>query len=159
MAPPTKTQYDETLLYEGKYGEWFRSSLTAAATAWVQRAQCPNCHRTPNANWICICVVERAKPSAWVNRESLVWRLQAACQGADLDIFFPRNEAVYNLERARWRQYCACCEVSGLCTLFAADSHSVGIFGGKLFGAKSHFKSGNPTGSGKVGHPRKVAQQ
>lgn len=158
--PPRKYQYDETLLYQGKYGEWFWSRLSPEARSYLKRPQCPDCHQTPRqSSQACLCVLERGKPAGWVNRESLAWRLQAACIGVDLETFFPANEALYNRRDAAWRKYCSCCEVSGACILFAADSKSIGIYGGRLFG-KSHFKSGNPLGSGKPGRPlrQKVEQ-
>lgn len=55
-APPNKFQYDETLLYLGKYGEWFWSSLSAKARNFLTRPQCPQCHQTPyQSNRPCEC--------------------------------------------------------------------------------------------------------
>lgn len=161
MAPhPKKYQYDETLLYQGKYGEWFRSSLSAEAQAWVNRPQCPECKRTVfQAGHKCECLRERYKPESWINRDGLAWRLQAACKGADLDIFFPDNEALFNQPDAKWRAFCGCCPVAGPCILFAADSKtSSGVYGGKYLRPSHRPPSQDPFGTGKPGRRKKAVE-
>jgi hypothetical protein len=150
-------QYDETLLYQGRYGEWFQTSLTEHARAWVNRKQCPTCGVTPRTNHRCRCQDRTTEPE-WVNRESLTWMLKAACRGADLEIFFPDNEAIFNQPDAPWREYCCCCEVTGACILFAVDSKTKsGVYGGKFLRPSHRVPSKNPTGTGKPGRPRKKA--
>lgn len=151
-----KFQHDDELLYQGRYGEWFWSALSSKAQSYIRRPPCPVCSRTPyQSNKFCDCLEQRRKPAGWVNRESLAWQLQAVCQGADLNIFFPHNEHLYNKANAPWREYCPRCFVSGDCKLFAVDSKSVGVFAGELHGAR-YFRSKTPNGTGLRGRPPKT---
>lgn len=158
-APPNSFQYDETLLYLGKYGEWFWSALSEKARNFLTRPQCPQCHRTPyQSNRPCECASTPIQSTNWVDREGPAWRLQAECRGVDLDVFFEGNAATFDKPDATWRKYCGCCKVSGSCTLYAVDSRSIGIFGGQLFDRGNNFKSRNPEGTGQRGRPRKKAE-
>lgn len=151
-----KMLWDETLLHEGKYGEWFWSSLSISAKSWVKHAQCQLCGQTPHYTH-CTCHKDNKKPANWVNRDGLLWQLQAACRGADVENFMPANVAVFNQPDAPWRKYCVGCPVSAPCSLYGEASHSEGVFGGLLYGTKHTMFSKKPEGSGKRGRPRKVA--
>lgn len=162
MAPaPTQDfipryQWDETLLHQGRYGEWFWSTMTEGARSWLRHAQCQRCGRTPQTT-TCGCHKLEYKPAGWVNRDGLLWQLQAACQGADVNIFIESNTALYNQPDAPWREYCGRCPVISACILYAVDSKSEGVFGGQLFGTTRTTRSKNPSGNGLRGRPRKVA--
>jgi len=149
--------YDLTLLEQGKYKEWFWLSMSPEALSWLKRDQCPKCKRTlahPAARCRCVEAVKQEGLPRWVNRQGLLWRLQAACQGADITIFFPTNQALYNRPDAAWRRYCLDCPVSDDCTLSAYDSRSEGVWGGRPFGIP---KSADPYGTGKRGRRPKNA--
>lgn len=159
MANGLKLFYDLTLLEQGKYRDWFWLSLSPAAISWIKRPQCPLCRQTfYQANRKCNCEEERltAVP-AWVNKAGLAWRLKAACQGVDTQIFFPSNRAFANKPDAQWRQYCFDCPVTAHCKLEAADSHSVGVWGGEFLQPTNEKNRQKPTGTGLPGRPRKNA--
>ena len=145
---------DEHLLYQGRYHDWFYANLSEAAYSYVTRPHCSYCHNTvKQAGHHCPCRKRATTETVWLNREGLAWQLQAACNGADLDVFFPDNEVAYLRRDAPWREYCGCCPVTGTCKLYAADSKaSDGIWAGEWHGKPST----NPTGSGKRGRPRKI---
>lgn len=149
--------YNETLLDQRQYHDWFWSTLSPQAQIWIKRPQCPNCHSTPFGQGPCPCT-KQYKPSEWVNRDGLAWQLQAACKGADIGVFVPEeaSSTFYHNPRAPWREYCLACPVTSECMIYAVDSHSVGVYAGFLFGEGKIFRSKNPLGSGKRGRPRKV---
>jgi ribosomal protein L37AE/L43A len=169
--------WDETLLHQGKYREWFWSSLNEAQTAYLklpareQRYQCSRCfevfhrsllRRAENGLWFCsTCRRGHSKGGdvrRWRNRtdhSDKSWKDDAACLGADPEIFFPPNVAYYNDPDALWRKYCTGCPVAHLCKLEAIDSNSQGIFGGEWLGG-SHDNRINPFGTGRPGRPRKA---
>jgi len=144
---------DESLLHEGKYGEWFYKGMDPKTLAWLD---------TP-------VVVPTPPPAEPVYRNQEFsqpkrWRDEAACIGADPGVFFvgsdegnPRLE--YMKPDAAWRQYCPDCPVRELCLELARESKSVGIFGGKLFVYKNRTEASghleyDETTMPKKGRPR-----
>ena len=60
------------------------------------------------------------------------WRLAAACQSADPDLFFPISDSGPALEQAaKAKEICATCRVQRECLAFALRTRQVhGIWGG-----------------------------
>jgi WhiB family redox-sensing transcriptional regulator len=60
------------------------------------------------------------------------WRADAACVGADLEIFFPLgDQAHHNQQSAKAKQVCARCPVMATCRAWALKvGPEFGIFGG-----------------------------
>lgn len=118
--------YDETLLNEGRYREWFWAGLDQRQ---IEFLHAPSPQPTP----------PRPEP-IYKNQEFPQvkrWRDNAACAGADPVVFFgvegsdPRSD--YLDPDAAWRRMCPQCPVRDLCLELARESVSEGIFGGKLF--------------------------
>ncbi len=154
--------YDETLLQQGKYGEWFWLNMSTHARSFLRAAKnwesdnatfkCYWCkqekpaleftkstvksggghHRKCNT-----CSLNRSKtqgePRRFENNLPDRWMDQAVCKEADPEVFFPVDADAYRRPDAPWRQFCPACPVAELCEKFGYDSHSVGVFGGKLF--------------------------
>lgn len=122
--------YDESLLREGKYREWFYEGLHEYQITYLNQP-----------------ARDVAPPPAepiYKNQEfpqAKRWRDNAACAGADPVIFFGAEgadlKAQYANPKAEWRKYCPECPVRELCLELARESDSVGIFGGKYFTYKS----------------------
>lgn len=118
--------YDETLLHEGKYREWFYQGMDESGLGYL---------RVPAK----VLAPPPAEP-IYKNQEfSQVrgWRDNAACKDTDPVVFFGKEGG--NLRRqylnpdAKWRQLCPQCPVRSLCLELARESKSEGIFGGKVF--------------------------
>jgi hypothetical protein len=118
-------EYDETMLEEGRYREWFYEGLQESQLAYL---------RQPAR--VDIAVQEPVAYDGWEADQPRKWQHDAACKGADPVVFFseshyPKRE--YSKSDAEWRQYCPQCPVRELCLEAARDSESVGVWGGKLF--------------------------
>lgn len=122
--------YDEDLLHEGNYREWFWKGLDESSIGFL---------RSP--------VKVPSPPPAeplFRNQEfpqAKRWRDNAACAGADSVVFFGVDggdlKSQYLSPDAKWRRLCPQCPVRELCLELARKTESVGIFGGKLFHAKN----------------------
>lgn len=124
--------YDDSLLHEGKYHEWFWSGLDE----WqVEFLLAPVKVPTP------------PEPEAIYKNQEFAqakrWRDEASCAGVDPVVFFGSEgsdlKQQYANPRAEWRKYCPECPVRELCLELARKSGSVGIFGGKYFTYKSGY--------------------
>lgn len=73
------------------------------------------------------------------------WTSEAACTGADTDMFFPEGvtEAKYMLIRAR-KLYCDQCPVRPQCYGYAIRTGAVGIWGGTLIPLRSRPPQTDP---------------
>lgn len=176
--------YDTSLLEQGKYREWFWQGLDAEARTWLRSPtqahylwQCKSCDQmkpkhafTKNmgtARRCNDCVLNNqykgAKPSTledsnrWENKHDVKhWADEAACIGADPEIFDPKSTNEYLDENAEWRKYCPQCPIKDLCIeqIKASTVRPVGIFGGHLFS----FKHGEQTleTAKRIGRPKKT---
>ena len=84
------------------------------------------------------------------------WRADAACVGADLEIFFPLgDQAHHNLQSAKAKQVCARCPVMATCRAWALrTSPEFGIFGGLTAHERRLVREGRWNGHG----PRRAAR-
>lgn len=148
--------YDESLLHEGGYRDWFWGGLDVHQTAYLNSpAKIPS-PPEPEA-------IYKNQEFPQVKR----WRDNAACAAADPVVFFGGSgadlKAQYANPKAEWRKYCPECPVREMCLELARKSGSVGIFGGKYF-TFAHFS--NYTGQveyddetlPKKGRPRKAVK-
>lgn len=127
--------YNDTLLAQGRYREWFWKGMDPTSAAWL---------RAPVAK------PEPVEPEPiYKNREfpqAKAWREKASCKGADPVLFFGEDGAdlkkVYLAPDAGWRKLCPQCPVRDLCLELARESESEGIFGGKLFVFFQAWKNG-----------------
>lgn len=118
--------YDETLLHQGKYREWFYQGLDESSLGYLcTPARVPT---PPPAE-----AIYKNQEFPQVKR----WRDNAACKDTDPVVFFGEDGAdlrrQYMNADAEWRQLCPQCPVRSLCLELARETKSVGIFGGKLF--------------------------
>lgn len=155
--PRRQGRYDETLLMEGKYKEWFWNGLSEQAQGFILRGRdlsqsiikCDYCHtRKPRGAFNIGTITHDTRKC---NKCSLTlpggtlgdgtrfeddlptgWSEEAACAGMDPELFFPTNDE-YIKPDAPWRSVCPDCPVHELCEEFARKSKSVGVFNGKLF--------------------------
>lgn len=161
--------WDETLLKQGKYGEWFWSEMSANARSFLKAKKnwesdnttfrCHWCkkdkpaleftkstvkagggnHRKCNS-----CSLNRTKtqgePRRFENNLPDRWMDQAACKGTDTTVFFPLDTTDFRRPDAPWREFCPACPVAELCEEFGRISHSFGVFGGKFF-TESGFRT------------------
>lgn len=116
--------YDEGLLHEGRYREWFWAGLTPAQVAYL--------HLPPRMPQ----VKTNSQPTVlngWFS-EQPIWHDDAACKDADPMVFFKQRheEDDYLDASAEWRKFCPQCPVREACLQAARDSESVGIWGGVL---------------------------
>jgi hypothetical protein len=146
--------YDETLLEQGRYKEWFYEGLQESQLSYLR--QPPRVDKVEQ---------EPVGYDGWEARQSRKWQNDAACIVADPVIFFteehyPKRE--YLKPDAEWRQYCPSCPVREACLQAARDSESVGTWGGKLFHydkTTSKIQEHDDTtikGTGGRGRPRKA---
>lgn len=177
--------WDETLLAQGKYGEWFWKGLGDYAQKYIRGVdvterynrtlRCTVCKevkylgdfnltsRSRGDHAECNkCVLNKKRSHMIVRRfeDTLPkdWDSQAACLDADPVVFFPDGQADYKKPDAKWRQYCLSCPVKDLCEQFAINSQSVGVFGGKFFTYKGNsiITVDGTTAKGR-GRPKKAA--
>lgn len=144
--------YDETLLAQGKYREWFYQGLDESNLGFL---------RAP------VKTGQPAEPDNYlINYQSTQvrdWTEKAACKDADPLVFFteshyPKTE--YMKPDAQWRQYCPQCPVRESCLQAARESESVGIWAGKLFvmdqGGSKKISEYDDTTVKTIGRPRKL---
>lgn len=154
---------DETLLHEGRYGEWFWQGMSDWATKYIKGEAvdrdnktriCDMCHEPKyladytlttrkEGHLECnSCVLNKQKtqgePRRFEDKLPRNWAEQGSCNGADPAIFFPEGQGAYKKPDAKWRQFCPGCPVAELCEQFAVNSKSVGVFGGKFFTFKGN---------------------
>lgn len=118
--------YNDTLLQEGKYREWFWEGLHDRSVEFLNApVKVPT---PPPAE-----PIFKNQEFPQVKR----WREKAVCKDADPVVFFGVEGADLKREYlkpdAEWRQFCPQCPVRDLCLELARNSESEGIFGGKLF--------------------------
>lgn len=81
------------------------------------------------------------------NEEDFSWRYEAACSGADTEIFFPpRDKELYKDIAAKAKQYCngerysSPCPVRGECLWYAISTDELhGIWGGMSHRERNAF--------------------
>jgi hypothetical protein len=117
-----KFDYDETMLEEGNYGDWFWKGLSEEHRVYLRQPV-----RVDKV------VQEPVAYDGWESEQPRMWQHEAACASADPDIFFntgnqPKRE--YLKPDAEWRQLCPQCPVRETCLEAGRDSESVGIWGG-----------------------------
>lgn len=114
--------YDEDLLHQGRYREWFYDGLQESQLAYLrQPARIDKVEQEP------------VPYDGWETAQPRKWQHEAACAGADPEIFFDEShypQREYMKADAEWRQYCPQCPVRETCLEAARESDSVGIFGG-----------------------------
>lgn len=151
--------WDETLLREGKYGEWFWEGMSINARSYLRSSQqsgdnrkirCTRCNqrkyvgdfnltqRKRGDHEKCNACVLRMKASQgesrrWETTQTPDWMDHAACKDGDPEVFFPSGVDEFKAPGAPWRAYCLDCPVAQLCEKFGAESRSFGVFGGVLF--------------------------
>jgi transcription factor WhiB len=114
--------YDESLLKQGHYKEWFYDGLQESQLAYLrQPARVDRVDQEPVAY------------DQWEAEQPRMWQHKAACADVDPEIFFyggNNPKLAYLRDDAEWRQYCPQCPVRETCLQAARDSESVGIWGG-----------------------------
>ena len=124
--------YEEGLLAQRRYREWFYQGLGAEQLAYLKLpARKPPTVVADNylVDW------ESTMPKRWAEKR--------ACAEADPDVFFPTRTNGYLDPKAPWRRMCPTCPIREACLEFgleinkdapgvAGRSGNFGIFGGKL---------------------------
>lgn len=114
--------YDEDLLHQGRYREWFYDGLQESQLAYLrQPARVDRVQQEPVAY------------DGWEAEQPRKWQHEAACADVDPAIFFDdgnQPKLAYLRENAEWRKHCPQCPVRETCLEAARDSDSVGIWGG-----------------------------
>lgn len=114
--------YDTDDLIEGNYHDWFWTGLQEAQVAYLrQPARVDKVEQEPVAY------------DGWETAQPRKWEQEAACAGADPEIFFNSGNQprlAYLRRDAEWREYCPTCPVREICLAAARESMSVGVWGG-----------------------------
>lgn len=115
-------EYDETMLAQGRYREWFWNGLQESQVAYLrQPARVDKVEQEPVGY------------DGWETAQPRRWEQEADCAGAGPEIFFNSGnqpKAAYLRRDAKWREYCPQCPVRDTCLAVGRESGSVGIWGG-----------------------------
>jgi len=110
--------YDEILLAQGRYKEWFYEGLQESQLAYLrQPARVDKVEQEP------------VEYDQWEAEQPRKWQHDAACRDIDPEVLF-QSKAAYLKPDAAWRRLCPQCPVRETCLQAARDSGSVGVWGG-----------------------------
>jgi Transcription factor WhiB/Stc1 domain len=156
--------YDDSLLQQGRYREWFYEGLQESQLDYLRQParnlaerKCYICKEykplieyTKN-EWnipdrfrcnTCVLTSNGRNGHRYIDALPAKWPEKAACVRADPEVFFPNTTAEYRHPNAEWRKYCPECPVKELCLKSAEQTgdRPYGIFGGVYFDSHGRQK-------------------